>query len=103
MRRALLLLALFAGPAFADEMAAPPSSAPPSSMDPQAAETVRIKLHRYLFDSVGQRTDIPGLCSGPATQVEVKRTAGDIAFGIFSLGFYVPVHVRVVCAAHTAP
>lgn len=55
--------------------------------------------HRAVFDLVGGKTDLRSVCGG-ATPLEVtyRRTAGDMAAGIFSGWWYSPVHVRVTCA-----
>src|SRR5262245_58012950 len=75
----------------------------------QAPETVgtmeaakEVRLHRWLFDTQGQSADMRGVCAGgEAQRVEVRRSGGDVALGIVTLGWYTPIHVKVVCAAPT--
>jgi hypothetical protein len=88
---------LFAGPANAQAVGEPAPAWAPGN--PEQTTTHQMRLNRYVFDAVGQRADIGTLCVGaPATEVEVRRNAGDIALGILTLGWYVPAHVRVTCA-----
>jgi hypothetical protein len=65
-------------------------------------ESKEVQLHRWLFDTQGPDADMQGVCAGGAAQrVEVRRTAGDVAYGIFSLGWYTPIHVKVICTVPT--
>jgi hypothetical protein len=55
--------------------------------------------HRAVFDLVGGKTDLQAVCGGAMpTEVTYRRTAADLAAGIFSGWWYSPVHVRVTCA-----
>jgi hypothetical protein len=118
MRRlfmALGTLTLLAGPALAQSPEAMPNpdpnqnptggmSANPTgempAMDQQPTTHTKM-LHRWAFDMAGPQADVSAICNGaPASAVEVRRNAGDIAAGIFTLGWYTPVHVSITCGTH---
>ena len=64
-----------------------------------AEVTHTVVQHRAVFDLVGGKTDLRAVCGGAVpTQVAYRRTAADMAAGIFSGWWYSPVHVRVTCA-----
>lgn len=64
-----------------------------------ATETHTVVQQRALFDQVGGKTDLRAACAGGTpVQVEIRRTAGDVAAALFSGWWYTPVHLRVTCA-----
>jgi hypothetical protein len=66
---------------------------------PQTVTYTRVQ-HRAVFDLVGGKTDLRAVCGGATpTEVTYRRTAADLAAGIFSGWWYSPVHVRVTCSA----
>lgn len=65
-----------------------------------ATETHTVLQKRAVFDFVGGKTDLRAVCAGQTpVQVEIRRTAGDVAAAVFSGLWYTPVHLRVTCAA----
>ena len=65
-----------------------------------ASETHTVLQKRAVFDFVGGKTDLRAVCAGQTpVQVEIRRTAGDVAAAVFSGLWYTPVHLRVTCAA----
>ncbi len=64
-----------------------------------ATETHTVVQRRAVFDLVGGKTDLRAACAGQTpVQVEIRRTAGDVAAALFSGWWYTPVHLRVTCA-----
>ncbi len=64
-----------------------------------ATETHTVLQKRAVFDFVGGRTDLRAVCAGQMpVQVEIRRTAGDVAAAVFSGLWYTPVHLRVTCS-----
>ncbi len=62
--------------------------------------TRTVVQQRAVFDLVGGKTNLRNVCDGAEPiDVEVKRTAGDVAAAVFSGMWYTPVHVRVTCAS----
>jgi hypothetical protein len=64
------------------------------------AETHTVLQKRAVFDFVGGKTDLRAVCAGRTpVQIEIRRTAGDVAAAVFSGLWYTPVHLRVTCDA----
>lgn len=68
---------------------------------PATVTTYTRVQHRAVFDLVGGKTDLHAICGDGQTPIAIsyRRTAADLAAGIFSGWWYSPVHVRVTCAA----
>lgn len=66
----------------------------------QAQATRVIPLRSYALGTLGDRElDVRDVCGDrPARALEVAPSASSVAFGILTLGFYVPREVRVACA-----
>ena len=61
--------------------------------------THTVLQRRAVFDFVGGKTDLRAACpGGTPVQVEIRRTARDMAAALFSGWWYTPVHLRVTCS-----
>lgn len=66
-----------------------------------APATRVVPVRSYAFGTLGDRElDLRDLCGDrPARRISVAPSAGSVALGILTLGFYTPREVRVACAA----
>ncbi len=70
--------------------------------DTSAADMRTVHVDRYAFDAVGRSAEraATDACAGaPPSLVHQRRTAGDVAAAVFSLGWDTPEHVDLQCAS----
>jgi len=64
----------------------------------EQTEVRHARVHRWAYNLAGKPVDVHAVCTGNAVaRARSYRTGKDIAYSIFSLGWYTPKTVEVTC------